>query len=157
MASKLDRALDKAEKAVELGTIGYGYGGKVGAAIGAGLGLIIGDQNLVFPLDMICIPAYQAYMISGSPSLEVYVRAGETLVPTGGNVTDVIEGQVQAESLPSVVDTPKPRKKTTAYQRRYKKAFKSIAPKHKLKNGKWKKGGFKAAVRAAHKEARGKK
>ena len=66
MASKLDRALDKAEKAVELGTIGYGYGGKVGAAIGAGLGLIIGDQNLVFPLDMICIPAYQAYMITGS-------------------------------------------------------------------------------------------
>ena len=157
MADKIDRALDKAEKAVELGTIGYGYGGKVGAAIGATIGLIIGDQNLVFPLDMICIPAYQAYMIQGSPSLQYYIRAGETLVPTGGNVQDVAEGEAQAAELPTVASASKPRKKTTAYQRRYKKAFKAIAPKHKLKNGKWKQGGFKKAVKQAHKEARGKK
>ena len=48
-----------------------------------------------------------------------------------------------------VPDTPK--KRSTAYSRRYKKAFKSVSPKYKLKSGKWKKGGFKAAVKAAHK------
>ena len=40
---------------------------------------------------------------------------------------------------------------------KYKAAFKQIAPKYKLKNGKWKKGGFKAAVKAAHAKAGGKK
>ena len=37
------------------------------------------------------------------------------------------------------------------YSRKYKSAFKKIAPKYKLKSGKWKKGGFRAAVKAAHK------
>ena len=49
----------------------------------------------------------------------------------------------------------RPRKRrNTAYQRKYKRAFKQIAPKYKLKSGKWKAGGFKKAVKAAHKEAR---
>ena len=39
----------------------------------------------------------------------------------------------------------------SAYNRKYKAAFKKIAPKYKLKSGKWKKGGFKSAVKAAHK------
>ena len=50
--------------------------------------------------------------------------------------------------------TSKPKRKVTAYNRRYKAAFKKIAPKYKTKNGKWKSGGFKRAVRAAHKEAK---
>ena len=44
-----------------------------------------------------------------------------------------------------------PKRRSTAYQRKYKAAFKKIASRYKLKSGKWKKGGFKAAVRAAHK------
>ena len=44
-----------------------------------------------------------------------------------------------------------PKKRNTAYSRKYKKAFKSVSPRYKLKSGKWKKGGFKAAVKAAHK------
>lgn len=52
-----------------------------------------------------------------------------------------------------VVETPK-RKRSTTYQRKYKAAFKRLAPKYKLKNGKWKKGGFRTTVRLAHKEAR---
>ena len=44
-----------------------------------------------------------------------------------------------------------PKKRSTAYGRKYKKAFKSVSPRYKLKSGKWKKGGFKAAVKAAHK------
>jgi len=43
------------------------------------------------------------------------------------------------------------KRKASAYSRKYKAAFKKTASKYKLKSGKWKKGGFKAAVRAAHK------
>jgi len=45
------------------------------------------------------------------------------------------------------------RRRSTAYSRKYKSAFRKVAPKFKLKNGKWKVNGFKAAVRAAHKMA----
>ncbi len=51
-------------------------------------------------------------------------------------------------------ETVKPKKRSSAYQRRYKAAFRKLAPKYKLKSGKWKKGGFRTAVRLAHKEAR---
>lgn len=51
-----------------------------------------------------------------------------------------------------VSTTKKAAKKTqSAYNRKYKAAFKKLAPKYKLKSGKWKKNGFKAAVKAAHK------
>ena len=43
------------------------------------------------------------------------------------------------------------KKTTSAYNRKYKSAFKRLAPKYKLKSGKWKKNGFKSAVKAAHK------
>lgn len=116
----------------------------------------LADERIVLPLDMVCIPAYQAFMIQGSPSLQIYVRAGETILPTGGNVRDVQEAldNVPVESHERSHDTTvrKSRGKTP-YQRAYKKAFTSIAPKYKLKNGKWKKGGFRSAVRAAHKKA----
>lgn len=48
----------------------------------------------------------------------------------------------------------KPKKRRTAYQRRYKAAFKKIQKRYKLKSGKWKKGGFRLAVREAHRMAR---
>ena len=47
--------------------------------------------------------------------------------------------------------SPKPKRRATAYQRRYKANFKKIAPRFKLKSGKWKKNGFKNAVKMAHK------
>ena len=152
--SKTEAAASKVQSAVALGGLGAsigtavapGIGTAIGGTIGATTGLIIGDGQTIFPLDMVAIPAYQAYMIGGTPSLQVYIRAGETLMPTGGNVEDV---QEVVESM-AVQDTPKPRKKTTAYQRKYKKAFAKVKPKHMAKNGKWKKGGFKAAVKAAH-------
>ena len=43
------------------------------------------------------------------------------------------------------------KKRSTAYQRKYKANFRKIANRYKLKSGKWKKGGFKAAVKQAHK------
>tara|TARA_Y100000004_G_scaffold187924_1_gene241333 strand:- start:100 stop:273 length:174 start_codon:yes stop_codon:yes gene_type:complete len=50
-----------------------------------------------------------------------------------------------------VQDEPKPKKKMTAYQRRYRANFRKIEADYKLKNGNWRKGGFKAAVKMAHK------
>ena len=60
-------------------------------AAGVITGLIIGDEKFVFPIDMVAIPAYQAHMIQGTPAMQVYVKAGETLQPTGGNVADMKE------------------------------------------------------------------
>jgi len=156
--SKTEAAKSKVESAVALGGLGAGLGGPIGGALGAGIGLIIGDGETVFPLDMVAIPAYQAYMIQGSPSLQIYIRAGETLMPTGGNVRDVQEvlGSDIFDLEPAVKKTTYQvqKKKLTAYQRKYKKAFKTVAPKHKKKDGTWKKGGFKAAVKEAHRKCK---
>ena len=51
----------------------------------------------------------------------------------------------------------KAKRKVSAYNRKYKAAFKKVAPQYKLKNGKWKAGGFKRAVKEAHRIAGGKK
>lgn len=61
--------------------------------------------------------------------------------------------------VPVQEDTPPaPKKKrASAYNRRYKAAFKKVAPRYKLKSGKWKAGGFKRAVKEAHKVAGGKR
>lgn len=114
------------------------------------------DSVITIPIPMIAIPAHEAYRLSSDPSMSIYIRAGETIVPTGGNVADVMEGEAQAEQIVETVEAPK-KKRKSRYQRAYKKAFKEIAPKYKLKNGKWKKGGFKQAVKQAHKIAGGKK
>jgi hypothetical protein len=120
----------------------------------------LADERIVLPLDMVCIPAYQAYMIQGSPSMQIYVRAGETIIPTGGNVKDVQEALEEQTETPEATGRRRDnlrKRKVTAYQKKYKAAFKSLTPKYKLKSGKWKKDGFKQCVRAAHKKAGGKK
>jgi len=54
-------------------------------------------------------------------------------------------------SLPSVEPEMPMKKRSSAYSRRYKANFRKIAPRYKLKSGKWKKNGFRSAVRLAHK------
>jgi|TARA_R100000479_G_scaffold174322_1_gene122302 hypothetical protein len=49
------------------------------------------------------------------------------------------------------VNLKKPKRKATKYQRTYKKKFKEISSRYKLKSGKWKANGFKRAVSEAHK------
>lgn len=51
----------------------------------------------------------------------------------------------------------KTKKRASPYARKYKAAFKKISKKYKLKNGKWKKNGFRLAVKHAHRIAGGKK
>ena len=74
------------------------------------------------------------------------VTAGLQAFNTGANA-----------ALDAVANPVKTKRKASAYARRYKAAFKKVAPKYKMKNGKWKKGGFKRAVKEAHKIAGGKK
>lgn len=70
-------------------------------------------------------------------------------------VNGLSNGLAQSVAQPvSPATETKPKRKASAYQRRYKAAFKKIAPKYKLKSGKWRTGGFKAAVKAAHKMAK---
>jgi len=51
----------------------------------------------------------------------------------------------------SVENVQPKKKRSSAYSRRYKANFRKVAPRFKLKNGKWKKNGFRSAVRLAHK------
>ena len=113
----------------------------------------LADEPTIVPYDMIAIPAHEYFRLSSDPSFQIYIRGGETIMPTGGNVEDV---QEVVESM-AVQDTPMRKKRKTPRQVAYAKAFKRLAPQYKLKNGKWKKDGFKNCVRAAHKAAGGKK
>jgi hypothetical protein len=69
--------------------------------------------------------------------------------PELGQMMQLLNGMNQIQNQ----EKPK-KKRSTAYQRRYKAAFKKIQKRYKLKSGKWKKGGFRAAVREAHKMAK---
>ena len=51
-------------------------------------------------------------------------------------------------------EDPKPKPKRRKKNTKYARAFRKVQGKYKLKSGKWKKGGFRAAVKAAHKEAK---
>ena len=50
--------------------------------------------------------------------------------------------------------TSKPKRRASAYSKRYGAAFKRLAPKNKKKNGGWKAGGFARTQKAAHKAAK---
>jgi|TARA_Y100000289_G_C3929461_1_gene155514 hypothetical protein len=111
----------------------------------------LADEVTVVPYDMIAIPAHEYFRLSSNPTFQIYIRGGETIMPTGGNVEDV---QEVVETM-AVESTPVRKKRKTPYQRAYKKAFDSLAPNYKTSKGVWKKDGFKRCVRAAHKKARG--
>lgn len=65
----------------------------------------------------------------------------------------LIDSEPESEGAGVVdrVEAPAPKRKASTYNRKYKAAFKKLAPKYKLKSGKWKKNGFRSAVKAAHK------
>ena len=84
--------------------------------------------------------------------------ADAILVPVNA-LTRLPPGTTQAfveGTTTGAVDAAKAPKgrKSSAYGRAYKRAFKRQAMKFKKQNGQWKKDGFKRAVRAAHKEAK---
>jgi len=101
-------------------------------ATGVVVGLIIGDEEYQFPIDMVAIPAFQMHMLTGTPSMQVYIKAGETLVPTGGNVADMSEN-MDIDS-PALTEKPKKKRKTSKWNRYVKKKANHI----KFKTGKMK-------------------
>ena len=154
---RTERAKSKAETAGALAGLGAsigtavapGIGTAIGGGVGAITGLIIGDDTTVFPIDMIAIPAYQSYLLTREPAFAIYIKEGEVL-------TQVVPTDAQeAEAVMGAEPTPTQRKKITPYQRKYRAAFNKVKGKHKKKDGTWKKGGFRAAVKAAHKIAGG--
>ena len=157
---RTERADSKVKTAGALAGLGAGIGavgGPVGSAVGAGVGaltgLIIGDATTVFPCDMVAIPAFQAYLLNRQPEFMIFIKEGEVLTqvhPTDAQVAERIVLD-RGEDRPPVVAV---RPRATAYQNRYKRAFNKIKSRYKKKDGQWKKGGFKAAVKAAHKIAK---
>lgn len=149
--SKTESAESKVKSAVALGALGGGIAGPIGAGVGALTGLIIGDSKTVFPIDMMAIPAYLAGTLNPQPPFMVYIKAGETLVPTGGNVLDMTENMDVAKvTLDTGATVPRAIGKPSAYNVRYAKFFAQVKDAYKRKDGSWKKNGFKRAVREAH-------
>lgn len=130
---KTEAAASKVKTATGLAALGGSIAGPIGAGIGAVTGLIIGDDKTVFPIDMVAIPAYQAYLINGSAAFTVYIKAGETLVPTGGNVLDMQEN-MDIETAP-MIQKPKKRK-LSAWNKYVKKKSNQIRFKSGPKKGK---------------------
>lgn len=140
-AQKFAKLGAKAGSIVPLG------GTAVGGALGAVGGFILGDQTTVFPVDMIAIPAYQAFMIQGTPAFQIYIKEGEVL--TQVLPTDAMQSTEIVESNSQAAFVKKPRRKSK-YHTAYGKHFKALESKYKLKSGAWAKNGFKRCQKAAH-------
>lgn len=78
-----------------VGSLGGPVGGVLGGTLGAIGGFILGDQETVFPIDMIAIPAYQAYLLNGQPSFTIYIKEGEVL--TQVMPTDAMQAEKAVE------------------------------------------------------------
>ena len=79
-------------------------------------------------------------------------RCGETL--HSDSTTSTTKGEVRKTARRAYEPKAKPKRKASAYSKRYGRAFKRLAPKYKKKNGQWKKDGFKRCGAAARKEAK---
>ena len=76
-------------------------------------------------------------------------RCGEPL-----HSDSTTKGEVRKTARRAYEPKAKPKRKASAYSKRYGRAFKKLAPKYKKKNGQWKKDGFKQCAAAARKEAK---
>jgi hypothetical protein len=88
------------------------------------------------------------------PSFAVYIKEGEVLTQVQLTDAEEAEEELKAGTIGQMLPTGE-RKKITPYQRKYKAAFKKVKNDFKKKDGTWKKGGFRAAVKAAHRIAGG--
>jgi len=128
-ASIVDEILDNRYiNAAEGALVGSAVGGPIGAVGGGLAGWFLADSSTVLPIDMIAIPAYQSSMIQGSPAFQIYMRAGETIMPTGGNVRDVQE----------VVSTAQPVTKKKVKRTGWHRYMKQKKNQIKFKSGKMK-------------------
>jgi hypothetical protein len=110
-----------------IGSLAGPVGGVMGGTLGAIGGFILGDQETVFPIDMIAIPAYQAYLLNGQPSFTIYIKEGEVL--TQVQPTDAMVAAEIVEETP----TPTTKKRKPSAWNRYTKQKKNQI---KFKSGK---------------------
>ena len=75
-------------------------------------------------------------------------------VPLSPEVAMALDRIAQPTQEAVAMKAVKTKRKATAASKRYGRAFKKVAKDFKLKNGSWKKNGFRNAVRAAHKLAK---
>jgi hypothetical protein len=115
LAKRTERAEAKGSLATDLAIAGAivgsplgPVGSVVGGVTGGVAGLIIGDQTTIFPMDMIAIPAFQAYLIQGAPAFQIFIKEGEVL-------TQVIQTDAQQAEASLEVAAPKKRRKPNAW------------------------------------------
>jgi hypothetical protein len=89
-------------------------------------------------------------MVDVTMSMDEYLSLLNGLTMNAGQSDGSSLGFISPESG-KFETTKKTKKRSSAYSRRYKANFRKIAPRYKLKSGKWKKNGFRSAVRLAHK------
>ena len=63
----------------------------------------------------------------------------------------LIGSERESEGAELAAEESKPKRKPTAANRAYSRAFKKLAPEFKLKSGSWKKNGFANCCKASHK------
>jgi hypothetical protein len=73
---------------------------------------------------------------------------------TAAHRTDVRDITTDRGMATPVPKAKKPKRKASAYSKRYGKMFQRVAPKYKLKNGSWAKNGFMRAQKEAHRLAK---
>ncbi len=62
----------------------------------------------------------------------------------------LIGSERESEGATLAASMTKPKRKASAYSKRYAAAFKKVQGKYKTKSGSWMKNGFKRAQKAAH-------
>lgn len=133
LGERLALAREGAKAGVRIGSLlPHPAGRVVGGALGGISGFILGDETLVFPVDMVAIPAYQAYMLAGTPAFQVYIKEGEVL--TQVQPTDAQEAE---ESMETVSQPTKKKQRLSKWNRYVKNKknhirFKSGKNKGKL-------------------------
>ena len=75
-------------------------------------------------------------------------------IPLSPELARALDQYAQPGTEAIAMKAIKGKRKATAASKRYGRAFKKVAADFKLKNGSWKKNGFRNAVRAAHKLAK---
>ena len=106
LAERLTSGARGAMVGAKIGSLVPLGGTAVGATLGGIAGFILGDQETIFPIDMIAIPAYQAYLLQGTPAFQIYIKEGEVL--TQVIPTDAMEAEAVIDNAPT--DLPKKRK-----------------------------------------------
>jgi len=135
LSERLTSASRGAMTGAKFGSVVPLGGTAVGATLGAIGGFILGDQETVFPIDMIAIPAYQAYLLNGTPAFTIYIKEGEVL--TQVQPTDAMQANATVSGMDtSVIDrSPKKKRKLTKWNRYCKKPSNQIKYKSGAKKG----------------------